>query len=250
MRSLTIFFALFLSGLCCADGIVLPDGPLERDHPIPVTLETAIPDGAQRMGPGWVLPEGVNSYEVNKQLIVIAARPGTYKIGYKIVWIHVEPIALFDASGKEVTVLQFLACGDYDTTATLKIVGDEPEPEPEPEPDPTPAGPWDVMFFYDATRLDNLPQGQRTIISGRSTREAMEAGGHVLLEVLDKGVFSSGSLPERYRPWVEAARQYTVPTVAVAPKGKVDLKASDIKVYALPTTPADLIKYLNGYKKR
>lgn len=129
--------ALWLASSVLAEGIVCPE-TAKQNHPVPITLESSIPDGAKTMGPGWQLSPGLNSYKVSDQLLVVAAKPGTYEIKYQIFWIHLEPITLYDKDGNEITVMQFVGCGDYDDAATLKITGEDPEPEPDPDPDPDP----------------------------------------------------------------------------------------------------------------
>ena len=64
---------------CWADGIVCPD-TAERDHPVAISIETDIPDGARIRGPGWILSDGLNSVTLPDKpgLVIVAAKPGVY----------------------------------------------------------------------------------------------------------------------------------------------------------------------------
>ena len=238
---LPILLAWGLGGTAWAEGIVCPD-TAERDHPVAISLEAEIPDGAKTMGPGWQLSPGLNSYRVSDGLIVVAAAPGTYQISYQIFWIHLEPVTLFDANGNEITIMSYLGHGTYDDTATLTITGEDPGPDPPDPPDPDPQGPWRIMLFYDARMLDNLPSEQRQILTSLAVREQLVADGHNLLEVLEDAVFSAGSVPADYQPWVNAAKKHSVPSIAIAPKSE----AGTIRVYPLPANRADLMELLEA----
>ena len=156
-------------------------------------------------------------------------------------WIHVEPIEVFDANGKQITILSYLGHGSYDDTATLTITGDPgPNPPPPPPPPPPPLGPWQIMMYFDGGRLDNLPPSQRDLLISLTLRQRLVAADHVFLEVLEAESFA-GSVPEKYKPWVDTVRGDPMPRIAIAPK-----EGGTIRDYDLPEDEAGLIKLLEA----
>ncbi|MBN1855308.1 MAG: hypothetical protein JW829_21435, partial [Pirellulales bacterium] len=208
MRQITILIAILLSGFIgslCHAQINVPAESKEY-VPIPVTVKTDIPDGARLRGPGWVIPENLNAYECSPALIIVCGPPGEYVIGYRIQWLHIEPVTFTDGNGKEITIQSYLGDGEYDTEAKFKILGPNQPNPPQPPVDPT----WRIMLFYDGGQLDNLPAGQRSILTSLAIRQKLIARGHNLLEVLEAGGLG-GSVPPRYAPWFAAVQGDPMP---------------------------------------
>ena len=91
-----------------------------------------------------------------------------------------------------------------------------------------PSGPYEVVIAHDSDLMDNLPQGQRDIVSSLVVREKIEAAGHSL-QILD-----SEQLPT---DWGVLANQ--APCV-----GRRPLSGGTITVDPLPAEPASLYSLL------
>lgn len=116
-----------------------------KEHvPIPVTVKTAVPEGATVEGPGLIWPAGVNVLEVGPNSFVVCAPPGEYTIVYRIEWLHVVPVTFIDGSGKEITIQSYLGSGKPNWKATFKVLGGSP-PVPPPPP-PPPGSKWGLIL--------------------------------------------------------------------------------------------------------
>jgi len=205
-----------------ASALAQIDVPAEnREHvPIPVSVQSAVPQGAKVDGPGWVIPPKVNVHTVDATHLVVCAPPGEYTIEYQLEWIHVEPITFIDGTGKSITFNNFLGNGKISQKATFKVLGGTP-PVPPPPPPLPPGGPYQVVLFYSPDQLDNLTADQREILNSMAYREKLKAAGHSLLGVLAGN--AAPSPQSKFRPFYNAVDGDPMPRVAVASKdgGKV-----------------------------
>jgi|GEM_PF-3874889 len=129
---------------------------------------------------------------------------------------------------------------------------DPPNPPDPPDPPPPPTAEWQVAIFHQSDWLDNAPQPQRDMISGRKFRDALTAAGHRYVGGFDiDAVARSGQgtcstrdclpveLPDSLRPWWDAVSGRGMPVLAIAPTG-----GGTIRVFALPSSADDLFRLL------
>lgn len=193
----------------------------EPHAPIAATLANPIPEGAQVQG-GWTLatakflpvPDGIHVW----------APPGVHEISYRGVWIKTVPVTLPD--GTVVQVLQ--GFGFLDETATFKVTGGGPDPGPDPPDPPTPGGKYQLVFWYTEQQLDNLPQGQRDILTSLVFRDWLRSQGHVLVEVLDPANFGA-VVPDKWKPWVNSILNQPLPRISLSP-----VEGGQVTSYQLP----------------
>lgn len=91
-----------------------------------------------------------------------------------------------------------------------------------------PTGPLKVVVFVESNDIDNLPQGQRDIVSSRVVREKVEGAGHEM-QVLDRDSLVDNPANAE---WKTAIGSPVSPVVARRPKD-----GGTIKVDPLPDTP-------------
>jgi len=146
----------------------------------------------------------------------IWAAPGSHTITAQGMWVLTRDVQVGDE-----TLPVLVDFGSYRYTAAFTVGEGDDDDDSDP-PEPVPDGPWQVMLFYDAATLDDLPEPQRQLLTSRVVRDRLRADGHVLLEVLESAVFRSG-VPADYHPWVDAVIGDPLPRIALAPKagGKV-----------------------------
>ena len=60
-----------------------------------------------------------------------------------------------------------------------------PSPTPEPLPLPLPGTKYQIMFFHDTDKDDNLPKEQVALLSGLKTREELKKLGHTFMGSYD-----------------------------------------------------------------
>lgn len=119
----------------------------------------------------------------------------------------------------------------------------EPEPDPDdPDPEPNPAGPWQVAVFHESDNRDNMSDDQLELVVGLKLRKELQAAGHGWVGSLDLNeIGPKGTIPERYRPFFEAAKDHKTPCVALAPK-----EGGAVRCYPLPENAAAFRKLLGG----
>jgi hypothetical protein len=221
---------LLILALCsqAAAQITVPDS-VDPHTPIVATLASPIPDGAQVQG-GWSVTEG--QFLPVPGGVHIWAGPGKHTVAFRGMWIKTRPIEI---NGEVVQVLEGFGFVDEQATVT---VGEDPGPDP-PDP-PTPGGPYQIMLFYDADRLDNLPAAQQAILGSVTFRQQLESAGHTVLEVLDGEAIRRG-VPSQYRVWFDAVRGDELPRVALAP-----IKGGKVLDRDLPANTDDLVAWLDS----
>ena len=241
--AVAVFFAVLtgIFGSLAFGEIVAPVTSLEH-HPIPVSISgDTIPTTGRviRLGPGWIIPDGLNVDHVSPTRLSVCGAPRTepYVIRYQITWIHLEEF--LDGEGK--TRWGYVAHGESNDTHTLTITGDSGPPDPPKPPDPNPADQKHlIMIFYRANLLDNMTRDQRTILTSLSLRQRLKADGHRVVEILDYDAFSAGSIPERYEPWFRAVKDDPMPRICLAP-----IEGGVIRDYPLPANQEKLWELLN-----
>lgn len=214
-------------------------------NPIHISVTAEIPTDGRIItsGPGWILSPGINAYRVSPTEMVVCAPPGNYSVAYKIFWIHLQEVKFKDFDGNEVSIWSYISHGNYDTHAAFKILGEvDPGPDPTPDPDPpNPDGKWQIMLYYDSSRLDNYPRGQRLLLTSLSLRKQLVTSGHNVILTHDVRQ-DSGSMPDWFKPWADAVKGDTMPRIALAP---YPMKKSDpIRDFPLPASEAALMELL------
>lgn len=220
MRSIVFLLAMAFCATALGQIEVAPE--TKEYVPIPVTLKTAVPEGATVDGPGLIWPAGVNVYEVGPNSFVVCAPPGEYTIEYRIEWLHVVPVTFVDGSGKEITIQSYLGSGKPNWKATFKVLGGEP-PVPPPPP-PVPGDKWGLLL--------------------RETKGGQDpALGNLLIKLREK--FQDGKLvihdpttvPERLRPLIPSGAQ-TVLMVLVRQADGTDRLVKTVPVSGTTTVEA------------
>lgn len=132
-RAFIIAIALLIPAI--ASGQISVPAESEEYVPIPVSIKTDIPDGARTTGPGWILPPGLNRYDVGPNSFVVCGPPGEYTLQFSLKWLHIVPVTFKDGAGNDITIQSYLGDGTYEVKATFKIKGkDGPDPPPPPPP--------------------------------------------------------------------------------------------------------------------
>jgi len=217
----TIFFlATLLVATAAWAQIDVPD-EVDPYRLVVATLATPIPDGAYLADGGWEVIGATSTQAPDTRTdgatLVWTGPPGEYTIIYDGVLL--QDVSFVDGDGNQVTIRSYV--GRIKERATCTI-GGEPDPGPDPPDPPSPGGPYQIMLFYRADQLDNLPEPQRQLLTSRKVRDRLAEDGHVLLEALEEGSLG-GSVPPRYKTWVDAVVGDPLPRIAIAPKegGKV-----------------------------
>lgn len=211
-------FILGLVLLLCSAAlgqIVVPaETPRDKIVDATVTLP-GVPADAKLLGTLTI--DGADWREGNsKGLYHIVAPPGEYKIVASGWWITTRTVKLPDEP-EPVEVITGM--GQYNQVAAFKVTGGAGPDPPDPPP---PGGKYRIVLFYSENQLDNLPQGQRDILTSLVFREWVRSQGHVLLEVLDPANFTAGSVSAKWKPWVDAVAGKALPIIALAPKDGPD----------------------------
>lgn len=229
MKTITFLLALAVSSVSWAQIVVPASSELYK--PIIAQLGDPIPEGAQVQG-GWLTPTAEH-VQVSTKTIHIWAKPGSHIISFRGVWMKTRELTI---EGQTVQVLE--GFGFIDRQAAFQVQGKEPDPPNPPDP-PVPGGPYQIMMFYDADQLDNLPAGQRELLTSLSLRQSLVSAGHVVLEILDESSISSNT-PSKYKAFFDSVRGDQLPRIALAPKagGKVD-------DYPLPESVEKLMQLLS-----
>ena len=226
MRYIAFLLVMALSATALGQIEVAPE--TKEYVPIPVTLKTAVPEGATVEGPGLIWPAGVNVHEVGPNSFVVCAPPGEYTIEYRIEWLHVVPVTFVDGSGKEITIQSYLGSGKPNWKATFKVVGGTP-PVPPPPP-PPPGSRWGLLL--------------RETQGGQSP-----ALGNLLIQLREKlpnnklVIHDPTTVPNRLKPLIPDS--LTLPAlVVVARQADGTDKLVRVVVVSGTTTVADVEKEL------
>ena len=216
--SLAILFCTLIYATSFAQ-ITVPE-ETQRDTPIVATIAIDMPEGAEFDGQ-WVLDEGATFLPVKDGVIHIWAAPGDHKVVFNGVWIDFE-----NRKFKFVNL-----------NAPYKVLGGV-DPDPTPDPTPGPVGPKQMMFFVISNDLDQLPLGQRVILTSLNVRKNLEDKGHKFLLVVDDGQINEG-VPSEYLAWIKAAKDKDLPLIAIAPK-----EGGKIVTYPMPKDYKELLELL------
>lgn len=227
MRSTRPIARWLAASLCCvlllaSVAAAQIDVPAEAEQYtlVKAKLTAPIPDGGYLADGGWEI-DGA-SMEVVGNDVVFTGKPGTYAVVYD--GVILKDVTFTDGAGQQITIKSYL--GRIKAKATCKIKGTV---DPNPPDPPQPGGKKQVVLWLSEKQLPYLSQGQRDILTSVVFREWMESQGHVLLEVLDPANFQAGSVPERYRAWVNSVAGKKLPAISVAPKD-----GGQIATYDLP----------------
>lgn len=115
-----------------------------------------------------------------------------------------------------------------------------PSPSPDPEPPPPPPVPkqWRVAILVESDSLDNMPEGQKTLVASLLLRDELKNKGHVLVGVFDP---DAAETSETLRPWLDAAQGKSLPLILLAPRD-----GGQIRTYPLPADKAALWRLLES----
>ena len=228
------WIVILLASLATATATAQIDVPSEVEpyRLVVATLATPIPEGAYLADGGWEII-GATATQVadarkDAATLVWTGTPGQYTIVYDGVLL--QDVTFTDGAGNPVTIRSYV--GRIKERASCTIGGEQPGPDP-----PDPAGPWQIMLFYRADQLDDLPEPQRQILTSRKLRERLVKGGHVLLEVLEESSLG-GSVPSSYKAWIDSVVGKPLPAIAIAPKD-----GGKVRSFELPAN-ADLLMAL------
>ena len=129
-------------------------------------------------------------------------------------------------------------------------------PIPPDPPTPDPGAKFQVMLIHEANDLDNLPQGQVDVLSGRVFRAKLAAAGHTFLGSYHVGSLVTtrtrcidGECETTTTPipgmavWFESVRGDPLPRICLAP-----LAGGEVRDFPLPADSAATIKFLEAPK--
>lgn len=193
-------------------------------NPIVATVDAEIPDGAQSKGK-WEITGDAEAQliEDGDHQVYAWAQPGTYTISYTGMWVDFEAKA-FDFIDEEASL-----------TVTAKD-----SPDPPPPPPPPPPGAKQMVLFYQAQRLDNLPQEQRQLLTSLVVHKRLAELGHVVRAVLTSESIRDNP-PADYERFVQAVAGEPLPQIAIAPKD-----GGTVEGHPLPADYESLVKLLGG----
>ena len=116
----------------------------------------------------------------------------------------------------------------------IQVGTPQPEPQPEPKPEPKPPQPepqpqqkWQIAVVLETGQLDNLPEGQRSLLASLLVRKEIAARGHHFAGIFDKD--SERSAGAQHKGWFDAARGQQLPVLLLAP-----LSGGTVRAYPLP----------------
>jgi len=183
--------------------IEVPD-KVDVHKPLVATLQLGeqIPEGAKVRG-SWDVPGA--AWLPCGDSIHIWAAPGTVKITASGVWVLTRDVTV----GEE-TFPVLVDFGQYNYNAEV-LVGEDPNPPPPPPPPP--GGPYEIAMFYEADKLDNYPQSQRSLLTSLSLREKLQAQKHQVLEIFEWSSLSTNG--GQYEDFFAAVRDSTAPRIAI-----------------------------------
>jgi hypothetical protein len=139
-------------------------------------------------------------------------------------------------------------------------VGGEPGPNPPVPPippvPPNPTAKWQVAFFFQSETLDNLPSGQRDMISGRVFRDSLTAKGDAYLGGFDVDTMAKTirrcdgtkcytvyAVPADLVAFWDAVKGDPLPRIAIAP-----LDGGDVRDFPMPMDVAAFWALLEAQK--
>jgi hypothetical protein len=218
----------------------------EVGQKIVATVQSNIPDGATFSG-GWSFACDSGAclveYEPLKDdntIGIWARKSGDYKIKFSGFWIALEEVTFTDGSGKEITITAYKGHGFISEEAEFKVTGGAaPEPPDPPEP-PQPGGPFKIVMFYDASQLDNLPAGQRSLLTSLKLRQQLKEQGHDLLEILESSAVNDG-VSVKYKAFIDTVKGDPLPRIAFCP-----IEGGFVLDFPLPTSYEDLLRLLKS----
>jgi hypothetical protein len=114
----------------------------------------------------------------------------------------------------------------------IELGGGTPGPAPDPVNPPLPPGPvpgvkYQLMFFYDSPKLDNMTRDQKEALSSLVFRDKLQGKGHKIHGIVDPK--AKDSVPAALAPFYAAVEGKNLPCVTVAPRDGGAVKAYDLK---------------------
>jgi hypothetical protein len=191
---------------------ILPDTTVEDRSPISASISTAVPDGAEITGQGWILPEGVRTWDnvTTKDVrIPLWADPGQHKIRYKIFWIKLDDFTFVDGNGEEQTITQYIGHGYLDEEVVLTVKGEKPPPDP-PKPSAT-----RVTYVYEKDQTAIPPEVAAAL-------NELNLKGWTASEFEEDTRDGEGQVPDQYVKALTLATEKGLPALVVeTPNGEV-----------------------------
>ena len=204
----------------------------EQGDAIVLTVDLEdVPEGAQLKGD--VIPE-VNT--TAKRYEIVKFGPNVFGLWGTGGDYEVEMLVLWGVPHPDVP----LAWSDFGLVkykAELVIVSDGSDPPPPPPP----AGPYKIWFALEAGTRDNLPEGQRQLVTSLVYRQRLEALKHDYQETLFDTVLANP--PDRLIGVSQAIREsgLPLPVVVLEP-----IAGGSLDVLALPADYESLARKLEG----
>jgi hypothetical protein len=233
--ALSVLLALGLVP-CWASAQVVVPAEAEPYTLVTAKLEQALPEGGYVDG-GWEI-DGADMKSLGSE-VVFTGKPGTYTVEYD--GVILKDVTFTDGAGQSITIKSYL--GRIKAKGTCKIKGETPGPDP-PDP-PQPGGKKQIVLWLTEGQLDNLPQAQRDILTSLVFRDWLKSQGHVLLEVHDPANFSAGSVPAKWKAWVDSVSGKELPAISLAPKD-----GGPVVTHALPANVEATKALITGQEAR
>lgn len=190
------------------------EAPAEADayKLITAKLTAKIPEGTYIEEGSWNISgetaKQVADFRAIATELIWTGTPGVYTISFDGVLL--KDVTFKDGDGNQITIKSYL--GRLKGSAKCVIKGDS-----GPDPPVPPVGKYRIMLYYNAKQFASLPQSQKNILNSTAFRDYLTEQGHVLVEQLDPTQFT-GSVPDKYKSWVEAVKDDPLPRIAFAPK--------------------------------
>lgn len=235
-RLLFTFLLLLLIAPCYAQEVVLTSKASVQDFKLGEAISfklgtDSLPEGAVLRGDVMVdLDTNAKAYEVRQfpqYNFGLWGTQGMYHFRVMAMWGVKHP----DVEG---------AWLDFGLTVINEKVHVEGGDAPNPPLPPTPHGPYKVWFLEEISQRDNLPTGQRQLMTSLVLRERLEALGHKFQQIVTKSIINSP--PDSLLSVAQAAREAQVGYPAVALES---LDGGDVKVIAMPDNYEALAKLLD-----
>ena len=234
-------FILWVNSTQFALGQIAVPKEVKEHKLIPAKLMTPIPEGAILADGGWEVIGATKAQVPDiKQIgqeLVFTGPPGEYTVIYD--GVILKPWKLNGEDHNDYL-------GRIKDRAIVTILGEvPPDPINPPQPPTPPGGKKQMVMFYQAETVEQLPLGQQNILKSLTLHQELAKTGHVLIRILDDDTVSSG-VSIKLSPWIKAAKDQPLPCIAIAPitGGSVP------KVYPLPENYEALLKLLDGGKTK
>lgn len=221
-----------------ARGQIIVPAEVEPYKLVPARLATPIPEGVIVKDGGWEVVGATKDHVADTHpegdSLIFTGSPGDYVV--KFDGVLIKPITV---PGIPEPINSYV--GRIKAEAKCRIKGIVNPPDP-PDP-PTPGGLKQLMFLYRLGDLDNLPEGQQSVLSSLALRSWISDQHHVFKGMVDFARVPAGSVPAKYSKWYAAWEKAGKPNqaIAFAPKD-----GGTIVVQPLPETPEAVRQLLGG----